>query len=125
MDRQYSAVELAPDSPPFEQALTVATRVVSTNHPGQVIVDAGLKAMATDAGPAAVFAGAPATAQYYFMGDEHGRLEVTNGESLPGLGQLAQLQPPHCDPTVNLHDRLYIVQDDRLVAVWQIDARGY
>ena len=81
--------------------------------------------MATDAGPAAVFAGAPATAQYHFMGDEHGRLEVANGESLPGLGELVRLQPPHCDPTVNLHDRLYIVQGDRLVAIWQIDARGY
>ena len=33
MDRQYSAVELAPDSPPFEQALTIIARVVSTNYP--------------------------------------------------------------------------------------------
>ena len=51
MDKQYGAVELAPSGPPFRTALTIATRVVSTVQPDRVIVDAGLKAMATDAGP--------------------------------------------------------------------------
>jgi D-serine deaminase-like pyridoxal phosphate-dependent protein len=125
MDRQYSAIELAPEGPPFGQSLTIATRVVSTNQPNRAVIDAGLKAMATEAGPAAVFSGAPATAQYHFMGDEHGRLEVTDGEALPGFGALVRLQPPHCDPTLNLHDWLHIVQGERLVDIWRIDARGY
>ena len=57
---------------PFRTSLTVATRVVSTSQPDRVIVDAGFKAMATDAGPALVASGAPADATYQFMGDEHG-----------------------------------------------------
>jgi 3-hydroxy-D-aspartate aldolase len=125
MDRQYSAVELAAGDSPFGQALTIAARVVSCNHRERVIVDAGLKAMATDAGPPGVFSGAPATAQYHFMGDEHGRLEVTDDELLPGLGALVRLQPPHCDPTINLYDWLHVVQGDRLIDIWRIDARGY
>jgi 3-hydroxy-D-aspartate aldolase len=32
---------------------------------------------------------------------------------------------PHCDPTVNLHDWLHVMQGGRLIDVWPIDARGY
>ena len=60
MDKQYGAVELAPGgSPPFKTALYVAARVVSTVQPDRVIVDAGFKAMATDAGPAMLAVGPP------------------------------------------------------------------
>ena len=60
-------------------ALTVAGRVVSTVQPDRVIIDAGLKAMATDAGPALVATGAPLDATYQFMGDEHGALRIADG----------------------------------------------
>ena len=55
MDKQYGAVELAPGgAAPFRTSLTVATRVISANQPDLVVLDAGFKAMATDAGPALV-----------------------------------------------------------------------
>ena len=125
MDKQYGAVELAPSGPPFRTALTIATRVVSTVQPDRVIVDAGLKAMATDAGPALVASGAPAESTYLFMGDEHGGLRSPEGIERPELGTLVRLVAPHCDPTVNLHDRLHVVRDGRIVAIWRIEARGY
>lgn len=125
MDRQYAAVALTPDGSPFAHSLTIGTGVVSRNQPGRAIIDAGLKAMATDAGVPAVFGGAPLAAQYNFMGDEHGRLDVADARTLPGLGELVRLLPPHCDPTVNLHDRFHIVQGDTLMDIWTIDARGY
>jgi D-serine deaminase-like pyridoxal phosphate-dependent protein len=31
---------------------------------------------------------------------------------------------PHCDPTVNLYDFYHVVDGDRLVAIWPIEARG-
>jgi hypothetical protein len=31
---------------------------------------------------------------------------------------------PHRDPTVNLHNRLPLMQDGPLVDIWPIDARG-
>ena len=125
MDKQYGAVELAPGGSPFRTSLTVAGRVVSTVQPDRVIVDAGFKAMATDAGPALVASGAPLHAAYQFMGDEHGGLRFAEGARRPALGELVTLIAPHCDPTVNLHDWFHVVRDGRLVDIWPIEARGY
>jgi 3-hydroxy-D-aspartate aldolase len=126
MDKQYGAVELAPaGATAFRTSLTVATRVISANQPDLVVLDAGFKAMATDAGPALVASGAAADATYQFMGDEHGGLRVAAGAARPEVGDLVRLVAPHCDPTVNLHDWLHVMQDGRLIDVWPIDARGY
>jgi D-serine deaminase-like pyridoxal phosphate-dependent protein len=125
MDKQYGAVELAPGAVSFRTALNVATRVISTNQPGLAVLDAGFKAMATDAGPALVASGAPADATYQFMGDEHGGLRIAAGAARPEVGDLVRLVAPHCDPTVNLHDCLHVMQGKRLIDIWPIDARGY
>jgi 3-hydroxy-D-aspartate aldolase len=125
MDKQYGAVELTPGGQPFRTSLTIATRVVSTVQPDRVIVDAGFKAMATDAGPALVASGAPADAAYVFMGDEHGGLRCPDSARRPALGALVALIAPHCDPTVNLYDRLHVSRDGRLMDIWPIEARGY
>ena len=125
MDKQYGAVELAPGGSPFRTALTIAGRVVSTVQPDRVIIDAGLKAMATDAGPALIASGAAVEATYQFMGDEHGGLRFAEGTIRPALGDLVTLVTPHCDPTVNLHDRFHVIRDRRLVDIWPIEARGY
>ena len=45
------------------------------------------------------------------------------GEPLAVGDQLA-LVPSHCDPTVNLHDWIVVVDGDRVDAVWKVDARG-
>jgi D-serine deaminase-like pyridoxal phosphate-dependent protein len=126
MDKQYGAVELAPaGATAFRTSLTVATRVISANQPDLVVLDAGFKAMATDAGPALVASGAAADATYQFMGDEHGGLHFAAGAARPEVGDLVRLVAPHCDPTVNLHDWFHVMQGGRLIDVWPIDARGY
>jgi D-serine deaminase-like pyridoxal phosphate-dependent protein len=126
MDKQYGAVELAlAGATPFRTSLTVATRVISANQPDLVVLDAGFKAMATDAGPALVESGAALNATYQFMGDEHGGLRFAPGAARPALGDLVRLVAPHCDPTVNLHDWLHVMRDGALIDIWRIDARGY
>ena len=126
MDKQYDAIELAPGgAAPFRTSLTVATRVISANQPALVVLDAGFKAMATDAGPALIAGGAAADATYQFMGDEHGGLRLGAGAARPAVGDLVTLVAPHCDPTVNLHDWFHVMDDGRLVDIWRIDARGY
>ncbi len=50
MDREYRDALGADPEGRFAQSLTIATTVISANQPGFVTVDAGLKAMATDAG---------------------------------------------------------------------------
>jgi D-serine deaminase-like pyridoxal phosphate-dependent protein len=112
------------NAPPFETALFVATAVVSVNAKDYVTTDAGLKCFATD-GPVPVpAAGAPAGSRYEFFGDEHGRLIVPPGAPRPMLGARLECVSPHCDPTVNLHDRFHVVRGDTLVDIWPVDARG-
>jgi len=125
MDKQYGAVEIAPGGSPFRTSLSVAARVVSVAQADRVIVDAGSKALSTDAGPALVASGAPAESTYQFMGDEHGAIRVPAGNARPALGGLVTFVAPHCDPTVNLYDQFHIVEDGRLVDIWPIEARGH
>ena len=110
MDRQYGDCD--PAGPSFEQALAIDTRVSSANTPGRVTVDAGLKSMATEAGPPTVLAGADPASTYVFMGDEHGMLVTPEGGADPLLDDAIALTPPHCDPTVNLYDRYAICDGD-------------
>ncbi len=124
VDNQYLDCDLWGDGrPPFETALMVDSRVVSANAKGMVTLDAGFKAFATDADPPRVLAGAPAGAQYFFMGDEHGALVCPDGKP-PGLGEIVTLAAPHCDPTVNLYDSYHVVSGNSLVALWPVAGRG-
>lgn len=120
LDREYGDCELAPgDAPVFEPALFLDATVISANAAGMVTVDAGLKALSTDAGPPVVIGGG----RYAFMGDEHGAV-FAEGVVLPGLGGRVTLQPGHCDPTVNLHDGYHVVEDAAVAAIWPVTARG-
>ncbi|SEH16696.1 D-serine deaminase, pyridoxal phosphate-dependent [Sphingopyxis sp. YR583] len=125
MDKQYLDCDIADGAePPFEVSLAVDARVVSANHSGLVTIDAGYKSLSTDGGVAVVQRGAPETAFFAFMGDEHAALIA------PGIGN--ELQPgdpvsltvPHCDPTVNLYDHYHIVAGDTLIDIWPVSARG-
>jgi len=124
MDREYRDIggRSGPVYDDFECALTVLATVMSVPAEDRVVVDAGLKALSNDAGPADVLDAwgwryAPA-------GDEHGVLVAHEAERRPRLGETVRLLPSHCDTTVNLYDRFHAVRDGRLEAVWSIAARG-
>jgi 3-hydroxy-D-aspartate aldolase len=123
MDRQYNECDLGGDgAKPFETSLFVDARVISANHASMATIDAGFKALSTDGGAPTVVDGAPATAMFVFMGDEHGALIAPDHGFK--LGDLVTLQVPHCDPTVNLYDAYHIVRDGALIDIWPIAARG-
>jgi D-serine deaminase-like pyridoxal phosphate-dependent protein len=106
----------------FAPSLTVLTTVVSTTHAEQASVDAGIKAFASDV----PFAAEPRDRRgliYRRAGDEFGRLTAEGGATLPGLGERLEFLVPHCDPTVNLYDRIYVCRGERVEAVWPIAAR--
>ena len=125
MDHDYNVCDLRGlDKPTFEQALQIDARVVSSNTPGMVTVDAGLKAMATEKGPPMILKGAVAGATTRFMGDEHLAVIAPEGKSPPGHGEQVILTPPHCDPTVNLYEAYHVVKGDTLVEIWPVTARG-
>lgn len=107
----------------FEMALTVLTTVVSVPGEELAIVDAGFKAFSTDK----PFVPEPVEwpgVEYSWAGDEHGRLTVTQPGRRPPLGERIEFFPPHCDPTINLYDRIYAVRGAAVEAVWEVSGRG-
>lgn len=106
----------------FEMALTVVATVVSVAA-DRVMVDAGLKAFATDR-PFPPEAVERSGFEYGFAGDEHGRLTLTDPARAPKLGERIEFFPPHCDPTFNLYDRVHVVRGTTVEAVWDVAARG-
>lgn len=123
MDSDYARIlDEAGTGPAFEPSLFVLGTVVSTNRPGQITVDAGTKALATNGPPPFQMIGAPKGATYRFAGDEHGVMNFPEGENAPALGDRLLLAATHCDPTVNLHGVYHVIDGDKMER-WPIGAR--
>lgn len=114
MDSDYARVE----GLPYESSLTVLASVVSRQRGDTAVIDAGWKALSTDAGMPAV-KGRPELA-YATKGDEHGG--VRGARLVPG--ERIELIPSHCDTTVNLYEEYVCVRKGVVEAVWPIAARG-
>jgi D-serine deaminase-like pyridoxal phosphate-dependent protein len=106
----------------FQRSLTVLTTVVSTTHTDRVSVDAGVKALASDTAVQPESKSHPGL-EYHFHGDEFGRVTARPGVDLPQIGERIEFYATHCDPTVNLYDRLYAIRGEMVEAVWEITAR--
>jgi D-serine deaminase-like pyridoxal phosphate-dependent protein len=122
MDSCYSRISISENDNPFTPSLFVAATVVSANKPGRVVVNAGLKAFATDSGKPVALRGAPPGASFRFMGDEHGALDF-EGDNAPAPGSTLEFLTSHCDPTVNLYSAYHVVRGDDVIDVWPIRAR--
>jgi 3-hydroxy-D-aspartate aldolase len=125
MDVEYNAVDLA-NGPgnPFETALFIQCSVVSNNADSFVTIDGGYKCFATDGPKPEIFSENLPDSTYDRFGDEHGKINLGNGNYKPALGETITLITPHCDPTVNLHNYYHAVRGDTLVEILPIDARG-
>jgi D-serine deaminase-like pyridoxal phosphate-dependent protein len=107
----------------FRPALTVLATVISKTYQESATVDAGFKAFATDRkfGPEPKgFTGV----EFGWGGDEHGILKLVRPSRAIELGDRLEFIVPHCDPNVNLYDRLIATRGDKVEAVWPV-ARGY
>ncbi len=107
----------------FANSLTVLTTVNSKPNAHSAILDAGIKASASDRPFPPIVKGIPGTA-YSFSGDEHGSLALEGEGRAIQLGDRLELVIAHCDPTVNLYDRIFVTSGQQVEAVWTIDARG-
>jgi D-serine deaminase-like pyridoxal phosphate-dependent protein len=127
LDRDYADNEATPGAPLFEQALFVATQVMSRST-AHAVVDAGHKSHAIDSGLPRVWQRDDIA--FANGGDEHGilRLRPDAEDALPQLGALVWLVPGHCDPTVNLHDHYVALRGGlatgRVETLWPVTARG-
>lgn len=125
MDREYLDLH-GPDgsSPDFDPALFVDVTVISANQNGYVTTDGGFKSFATDGPKPVIHDGAPDGSKYFFMGDEHGGIKFPDGANGLPVGSRVAVTVPHCDPTVNLYDKIHVVQNGEVIDVWDIEARG-
>ena len=123
MDRDYREALTSDPDGAFEQSLTIATTVITDNHPKWVTVDGGLKAFSTDGPMPEPLTPKVALSKFHFFGDEHGLLMRPDGQPLQ-RGERITFAPGHIDPTLDRYDLLHLVQGDVLVDIVRIEARG-
>jgi D-serine deaminase-like pyridoxal phosphate-dependent protein len=107
----------------FKNSLTVLSTVYSKPSDDFCILDAGLKAFSTDK-PFPPEAVNLEGVKFSFAGDEHGKLDLRSAAKTVNLGDRVELIIPHCDPSVNLYDKMIAVRGQQVEAVWPVDARG-
>ncbi len=110
----------------YEQcALSVLTRIVAIKSDGRVIIDGGSKTFGLDRTPQGEFGlvvDHPDLRIERFS-EEHGVL-ITESPGNYKVGGLLQIIPAHVCPVVNLHEELFLYEDEEVVEVVSIDARG-
>ena len=112
------------DLDPVRCPLRMVVTVVSTSVPGQIIVDAGMKA----------FTSYPPTPYGYClehpeiairrMSVEHGHIDITGASHRFAVGDVLSFIPLHGGMTTNLHDRIYAVRNGEVEEVWEVAGRG-
>jgi len=117
MDTAYAKLDL-----PFEKAFWVQGTVLSRPSPTLVVADCGHKSCSQDHGMPDVKEVPGATVM--FLADEHALITVPEECGL-APGDPVALWPSHIDPTINLHDVFYVLNDAEVTDVWPISARGY
>lgn len=125
MDAQYLAIGGQSDDAvyaDFDPSLTILTTVVNAQYEGRATTDAGAKACSINR-PWAIVKGE--TGMSYTSGsDEFGSIRYEDASRTYAVGDRLELIVSHCDPVVNLYDRMYAIRNDRVEAVWEIAARG-
>jgi D-serine deaminase-like pyridoxal phosphate-dependent protein len=107
----------------FLPSLFVLATAISQPVEGRITIDAGHKAFATDKAPPELrdIQGV----KYHWAGDEYGILEFQEPSRNIRIGDKVMMLAPHCDPTVNLFDHLYVMRQEEISEVWPIAARGH
>lgn len=106
----------------FAPSLSVLATVISKNYPDRATVDAGIKAFATDSQSGPEIKGVTGVS-YSFGGDEHGILHLGSPSREIKFGDRLEFIVPHCDPNVNLYDRIYCLRGEQVEAVWRTVGR--
>lgn len=44
---------------------------------------------------------------------------------MPEIGDRVRVIPAHVDPTIAMHEAMWIVRDDEVIDRWPVDLRGW
>ncbi len=103
----------------FDIALSILARVISAPA-DRAVLDFGVKGAGGEFGPPRI-KGAPEVEVSHFMSEEHFVVPNTQGW---GVGDAVELLPSHACTTCNLHRKLIVHEDGRVIDVWPIEASG-
>ena len=109
-------------------AASVMATVISV-APGRMVIDGGSKTFSSDrpAGDRSSTFGrvveAPGCA-FHRMNEEHGFINTEQAERSFQVGDRVRIVPNHVCVAMNLHERVYGVDGDRVAKAWTVDARG-
>lgn len=125
MDSEYLAVEHG--GPCYFPALKIRTSVIGTHKAGEATIDAGTKSIyVTPSAPPQVIRKGKICKEFRYswdFGDEHGHLFFPENVKL-SPGDVLEMIVSHCDPTINLFDRIYVVKGEEILDCWDITLRG-
>jgi len=113
LDATYRQLNL-----PFQNSLYLLTTVVSTRE-GLTVVDAGVKTCGVDQGMPQ-----PLTGSVTKIVDSEEHFQLHGYTEPVQVGEKLLLIPAHCCSTVNLHDKIYLVDGDRVIDRLPVTARG-
>jgi D-serine deaminase-like pyridoxal phosphate-dependent protein len=120
MTRVNKRADLNPDRCPLRMIVTV----VSTAVPGQIIIDAGMKAFASYPPIPYGYCIEYPEIEIKTMSVEHGHVDVTASTHEFKVGEVLSFIPLHGGMTTNLHDRIYPMRDGEVTDPWVVAGRG-
>ena len=112
-----------------ECAARVVTTVVSDVVPGQVIIDAGAKALSAkqllrDENLEMGYFPEHPEARIFRLHEEHGWVDVSRCEKPPRIGQRLSIVPVAVSHCVNQYDNFYLLTQNGRLEKERVDARG-
>ena len=110
-----------------DMAARFVATVVSRTASDRAVLDTGSKSLAMDPSRGheghGYIVGHP-NAIIVKLSEEHGVVELPEGETGFEVGDRVEVVPNHVCPTVNLMDEMLIARDGHIVDTWRIAARG-
>jgi D-serine deaminase-like pyridoxal phosphate-dependent protein len=110
-------------------AASILATVVSTAVDGQMIIDGGSKTFSSDR---CVMPDAPGFGHFpeepgavlEKMNEEHGFVNLERAQRRWRVGERVRVIPNHICVAMNLHETVYVVRGDEVVASWKVEGRG-
>jgi D-serine deaminase-like pyridoxal phosphate-dependent protein len=113
---------------PGDCAATILVTVVST-APDRIIIDGGSKTFSSDRLASSTevtfgeILGHPQL-RFHKMNEEHGFIDLNGAPQSFHPGDRLRIVPNHICVAMNLHERVYGVRGEEIVAEWRVEARG-
>lgn len=107
-------------------ALTVLTQIVSRPTENKGIIDAGSKGLTSDLIGLINYGYVKEypNAKIIGLSEEHGQIDFSDCDKKPVVGEKINIIPNHVCPVTNLYDQVYIYENDEVIEILSVDARG-